>query len=375
MLQTYSISGDAEGKPHPDGEMPTDFKLLPLIGDIVYLGALPARTGKKTKKTKQPTPRKVLTYDYVNTSVVLTRLSQKELAKEAVKKRPPRMSLRTAASVAAEHEPDTEAAAIEAAATAAIAAAAAKADAAKAAVTKAAANKNAETVKAAATKAAATKVDDEKKAEATEAAATEAAAAKAAATTAAGKKKAGGTKKRSRNTKVSKPKKRKKISPKKMKKKKKGAGKQKKRKRNNEGADGGATVTAGANKITRSKNRSGAFVAPRRGRVMASEAAMAASAFKTEGKKPLDVVSSTSDSSKKEHTVFTLKAVLKSFEDPRSAMFNDSLKAELAKMPELVTYTPEDGDFDPPDILFTSRRKGYFMCKYKYRGTTIGVQL
>ena len=52
MLQTYSISGDAEGKPHPDGEMPTDFKLLPLIGDIVYLGALPARTGKKTKKNK-----------------------------------------------------------------------------------------------------------------------------------------------------------------------------------------------------------------------------------------------------------------------------------------------------------------------------------
>ena len=100
-----------------------------------------------------------------------------------------------------------------------------------------------------------------------------------------------------------------------------------------------------------------------------------ASALKTEGKKPLDVVSSTSDSSKKEHTVFTLKAVLKSFEDPRSAMFNDSLKAELEKMPELVTYTPEDGDFDPPDILFTSRRKGYFMCKYKYGGTTMGVQL
>ena len=335
MLQTYSISGDAEGKPHPDGEMPTDFKLLPLIGDIVYLGALPARTGKKTKKTKQPTPRKVFTYDMVNTSVVLTRLSQKELAKEAVKKRPPRMCERTAAAVAAEYEPDTEAAAIEAAATAAIAAAAAE-------ITS------------------------------TEAAVTEAAAAKADAA------KAAATKKRRRNTRVSKPKKKnrpkKEKDRKKKKKKKKGADKPKKRKRNNEGADGGATVTAGAKKITRSKNRSGSVVAPRRGRVFASEAAMA-SALKTEGKKPLDVVSSTSDSSKKEHTVFTLKAVLKSFEDPRSAMFNDSLKAELAKMPELVTYTPEDGDFDPPDILFSSRRKGYFICKYKYRGTTIGVQV
>ena len=77
------------------------------------------------------------------------------------------------------------------------------------------------------------------------------------------------------------------------------------------------------------------------------------------GKKLLDVVSSDSKSdSKHEPTRFTHKALLASFEDPRSTLFNESLQAELKKNPELLELTPEDGAMDPPDILFSSRRKG-----------------
>ena len=77
------------------------------------------------------------------------------------------------------------------------------------------------------------------------------------------------------------------------------------------------------------------------------------------GEKLLDVVSSDSKSdSKHEPTRFTHKALLESFEDPRSTLFNESLQAELKKNPELLELTPEDGAMDPPDILFSSRRKG-----------------
>lgn len=48
-------------------------------------------------------------------------------------------------------------------------------------------------------------------------------------------------------------------------------------------------------------------------------------------------------------------------------LFTDSLKAEMAKHPELPKLTPADGDADPPEILFSSRRKGYFKTPHLCR--------
>ena len=59
---------------------------------------------------------------------------------------------------------------------------------------------------------------------------------------------------------------------------------------------------------------------------------------------------------------FNLRAVLESFEDPRSPLFTESLEAEMRKCPELTEMTPEIVERDPPKILFTSRRVGYFKC-------------
>ena len=43
-------------------------------------------------------------------------------------------------------------------------------------------------------------------------------------------------------------------------------------------------------------------------------------------------------------------------------LFTDSLDAEMAKNPDLALLRPKDGEAQPPPLLFTSRRKGYFKC-------------
>ena len=59
---------------------------------------------------------------------------------------------------------------------------------------------------------------------------------------------------------------------------------------------------------------------------------------------------------------FSLKNVLLAFENPRDELFTLSLKAELARHPELQALEPADGDANPPKPLFGKRRKGYFKC-------------
>ena len=49
------------------------------------------------------------------------------------------------------------------------------------------------------------------------------------------------------------------------------------------------------------------------------------------------------------------------------SLFTDSLTAEMAKHPELAKLTPADGDVNPPEILFSSRRKGYFKTPHLCR--------
>lgn len=48
-----------------------------------------------------------------------------------------------------------------------------------------------------------------------------------------------------------------------------------------------------------------------------------------------------------------------------------SLQAELKRRPYLKDLTPEDGDDDPPEILFGSRRVGYFKAKHLCRVWTL----
>ena len=44
-------------------------------------------------------------------------------------------------------------------------------------------------------------------------------------------------------------------------------------------------------------------------------------------------------------------------------MFDKSLQAELSKHPSLVSMTPKLVNQDPPEILFRSRLKGYYLCE------------
>ena len=80
-------------------------------------------------------------------------------------------------------------------------------------------------------------------------------------------------------------------------------------------------------------------------------------------KKPLDLPTSSSGADE-DHLGkrFNLRAVLESFENPRNPLFTESLEAEMRNHPELAEMTPENVERDPPKILFTSRRKGYFKC-------------
>ena len=68
---------------------------------------------------------------------------------------------------------------------------------------------------------------------------------------------------------------------------------------------------------------------------------------------------------------YTLEVVLKSFENPRSSLFTDSLEAEMKKNPELKALTPEiylpPKAESPPEILFGARRRGYFKAKHLCR--------
>ena len=49
----------------------------------------------------------------------------------------------------------------------------------------------------------------------------------------------------------------------------------------------------------------------------------------------------------------------------------ESLKAELTKNPSLSMLVPEDGDQNPPAILFSNRRQGYFKAKHLCRLWTL----
>ena len=71
----------------------------------------------------------------------------------------------------------------------------------------------------------------------------------------------------------------------------------------------------------------------------------------------------TSDYADASSPVFTLSKVLKSFQSRTDTLFVDSLHAEITRHPELLKMTPEKGDANPPAILFTSRRKGYFKAR------------
>ena len=72
-----------------------------------------------------------------------------------------------------------------------------------------------------------------------------------------------------------------------------------------------------------------------------------------------------------ESSEFTVANVLRSFRNPRSDLFNRSLNAELKRRPDLKRLKPEDGDSDPPDILFGNRRKGYYKAKHLCRVWTL----
>ena len=90
-------------------------------------------------------------------------------------------------------------------------------------------------------------------------------------------------------------------------------------------------------------------------------------------KKPLDKPSSMSDEVPTEDSKYTLDALLKSFEDPRTTLFVESLRAELKRRPELVDLKPEDGDRDPPPMIFGQRKQGYYKCRHLCRVYTIRV--
>ena len=87
-------------------------------------------------------------------------------------------------------------------------------------------------------------------------------------------------------------------------------------------------------------------------------------------KKPLDKGSSTSSSSNANASdpgEFTVQSVLESFANPRCDLFTRSLQAELDKHPELADLKPSDVEHNPPKILFSSRRKGYFKAPHLCR--------
>ena len=52
----------------------------------------------------------------------------------------------------------------------------------------------------------------------------------------------------------------------------------------------------------------------------------------------------------------------KSFADPRSSLFVESLTAELSRYPSLRTITTEQAELDRPDCMFGGKRKGYYKC-------------
>ena len=56
-----------------------------------------------------------------------------------------------------------------------------------------------------------------------------------------------------------------------------------------------------------------------------------------------------------------------------SCLFVKSLQAEIEKNPQLPTLTKDDGDRDPPEIMFKigSRRVGYFKAKHLCRVWTL----
>ena len=96
---------------------------------------------------------------------------------------------------------------------------------------------------------------------------------------------------------------------------------------------------------------------------------------KKKKRQPLDRVTTT-DSTEiddSEEQKYTLKNVLLSFENPRDELFTLSLKAELARHPELLVLKPENGDDNPPEPLFGRRRKGYFKCKSLCRVWVLSV--
>ena len=86
---------------------------------------------------------------------------------------------------------------------------------------------------------------------------------------------------------------------------------------------------------------------------------------KNADKKPLDKASSTSSSSNTGDTKeFTVESVLESFANPRCDLFLRSMQAEMEKHPELAELKPRDVADNPPKILFSSRRKGYFKAPH-----------
>ena len=339
LIQPFNLSGEHDGKPSPEGESAADYYLMPKQGAVVFLAI---------DSTSPLVAKKIDRYDMRTTSVLLCQATSKEVdaARIKISKRRNFFFLGEESDGSEDEAPTSDAAAkAKAAAVAkAKAAAAAKAKAAAAAKAKAAAAAKAK-AKAAKNKAAAAAKPKAKAAAAAKAKTAKAKAAKAKTAKAkdakaktakakADKCAAGGSESASEEefeadaTPNKEPKKKNKT-----KKKKRKTPRKKKRKPEQE-----AVKASGDSVPSERKKR-------RKHKIV--------------GKKLLDVVSSDSKSdSKHEPTRFTHKALLESFEDPRSTLFNESLQAELKKNPELLELTPEDGAMDPPDILFSSRRKG-----------------
>ena len=62
---------------------------------------------------------------------------------------------------------------------------------------------------------------------------------------------------------------------------------------------------------------------------------------------------------------FTFEKMMRSFEDPKTSLFMDSLNAELTEMPELVTLTPEKAEERPPNPLaFSNGGRRYVKSLY-----------
>ena len=313
LIQPFNLSGEHDGKPSPEGESASDYYLMPKKGAVVFLAI---------DSTSPLVAKKIDRYDMRTTSVLLCQATSKEVdaARIKISKRRNFFFLGEESDGSEDEAPTSDAAAK------AKAAAAAKAKAAAAAKAKAKAAKN-KAAAAAKTKAKAAAAAKAKTAKA-KAAKAKTAKAKADKCAAGGSESASEEEFEADATPNKEPKKKNKT-----KKKKRKTPRKKKRKPEQE-----AVKASGDSVPSERKKR-------RKHKIV--------------GKKLLDVVSSDSKSdSKHEPTRFTHKALLESFEDPRSTLFNESLQAELKKNPELLELTPEDGAMDPPDILFSSRRKG-----------------